>query len=138
LPGLPAGRSGFGATLCAKQAALKQEVVIVGGGFGGLRAVCALKSAPLDVTLIDRRNHHLADSLAAKDSSIRLLDVPGPIEVTETQWRRALPRERDVGNVATHAVSRFPRGNGMLSGGPDLLARPREPEGPTIDSMRFP
>jgi len=59
LPGLPAGRSGFGATLCAKQAALKQEVVIVGGGFGGLRAVCALKSAPLDVTLIDRRNYRL-------------------------------------------------------------------------------
>ena len=35
------------------------RVVIVGGGFGGLRAAQALKSAPVDVTLIDRRNYHL-------------------------------------------------------------------------------
>jgi len=42
--------------------------VIAGGGFGGLRAACALKSAPVDVTLIDRRKHHLADSLAANEA----------------------------------------------------------------------
>ena len=32
------------------------HVVIVGGGFGGLRAAKALKRAPVRVTLIDRRN----------------------------------------------------------------------------------
>jgi NADH dehydrogenase len=32
--------------------------VIVGGGFGGLYAAKALRRAPVDVTLIDRRNHH--------------------------------------------------------------------------------
>jgi NADH dehydrogenase len=35
----------------------------VGGGFGGLRAAQALRSAPVDVTLIDRRNYHLFQPL---------------------------------------------------------------------------
>ena len=32
----------------------RHRVLIIGGGFGGLRAARALKSAPVDVTLIDR------------------------------------------------------------------------------------
>jgi NADH:ubiquinone reductase (H+-translocating) len=39
------------------------RVVIVGGGFGGLRAVRALRQAPVEVTLIDRRNFHLFQPL---------------------------------------------------------------------------
>ena len=39
------------------------RVVIVGGGFGGLYAARALKRTPVDVTLIDRRNHHLFQPL---------------------------------------------------------------------------
>lgn len=35
------------------------RVVIVGGGFGGLYAARALAGAPLEVTLIDKRNYHL-------------------------------------------------------------------------------
>lgn len=35
------------------------KVVIVGGGFGGLRAAQALKSRLVEITMIDRRNHHL-------------------------------------------------------------------------------
>src|SRR5215467_5576672 len=35
------------------------HVVIVGGGFGGLAAVRALRKAPVRVTLIDKRNYHL-------------------------------------------------------------------------------
>src|ERR1700722_17338431 len=35
------------------------RVVIVGGGFGGLSAVRALRNTPVSVTLIDRRNYHL-------------------------------------------------------------------------------
>jgi len=41
----------------------RSKVVIVGGGFGGLCAAQALKSAPVDVTLIDRRNFHLFQPL---------------------------------------------------------------------------
>ncbi|MBI2963719.1 MAG: NAD(P)/FAD-dependent oxidoreductase [Deltaproteobacteria bacterium] len=39
------------------------HVVIVGGGFGGLYAAKALDRAPLRVTVIDRRNHHLFQPL---------------------------------------------------------------------------
>jgi NADH dehydrogenase len=39
------------------------RVVIVGGGFAGLNAVQALAKAPLEVTLIDRRNYHLFQPL---------------------------------------------------------------------------
>ncbi|PWT74505.1 MAG: FAD-dependent oxidoreductase [Proteobacteria bacterium] len=41
----------------------RPQVVIIGGGFGGLSAAQALKSAPVDVTLIDRRNYHLFQPL---------------------------------------------------------------------------
>ncbi len=36
----------------------RPRVVIVGGGFGGLHAAKGLGKLPIDVTLIDRRNHH--------------------------------------------------------------------------------
>jgi NADH:quinone reductase (non-electrogenic) len=39
------------------------RVVIVGGGFGGLNAARSLKRAPVEVTLIDRRNFHLFQPL---------------------------------------------------------------------------
>lgn len=41
----------------------RSKVIIIGGGFGGLSAAQALKSAPVDVTLIDRRNYHLFQPL---------------------------------------------------------------------------
>src|SRR5262245_31641697 len=39
------------------------HVVIVGGGFGGLYTAKALRRAPVNVTLIDKRNHHLFQPL---------------------------------------------------------------------------
>lgn len=39
------------------------HVVIVGAGFGGLAAVRALRRAPVRITLLDRRNHHLFQPL---------------------------------------------------------------------------
>jgi NADH:ubiquinone reductase (H+-translocating) len=41
----------------------RHQVVIVGGGFGGLAAAQKLRSADADVTLIDRRNFHLFQPL---------------------------------------------------------------------------
>src|SRR5678809_528993 len=41
----------------------RPQVIIIGGGFGGLRAARALRSAPVDVTLVDRRNYHLFQPL---------------------------------------------------------------------------
>jgi NADH:ubiquinone reductase (H+-translocating) len=39
------------------------QVVVLGGGFGGLSAVHALRSAPVGVTLVDRCNYHLFQPL---------------------------------------------------------------------------
>lgn len=41
----------------------KPKVVIIGGGFGGLWAAKALANKPVDVTLIDRKNHHVFQPL---------------------------------------------------------------------------
>src|SRR3954463_8957643 len=39
------------------------RVVVVGGGFGGLQAALHLRRAPVELTLIDRRNFHLFQPL---------------------------------------------------------------------------
>ncbi len=39
------------------------RVVIIGGGFGGLSAARNLRGAPVDVTILDRRNHHVFQPL---------------------------------------------------------------------------
>ena len=41
----------------------RHRVVIIGAGFGGLFAARALRRAPLDVTVVDRTNHHLFEPL---------------------------------------------------------------------------
>jgi NADH dehydrogenase len=41
----------------------RARVVIVGGGFGGIHAAKALRDLPVDVTVLDRRNHHLFQPL---------------------------------------------------------------------------
>ena len=47
----------------AEEMSDEHRVIIVGGGFAGLRAARALKAAPADVTVIDRRNFHLFQPL---------------------------------------------------------------------------
>ncbi len=44
-------------------AELPRRVVIIGGGFGGLQVAMGLKRAPVQVTLVDRRNFHLFQPL---------------------------------------------------------------------------
>src|SRR5689334_1035680 len=41
----------------------RHRVVVVGGGFGGLNAVRELADADVDITLVDRTNHHLFQPL---------------------------------------------------------------------------
>lgn len=43
--------------------AARHRVVIIGAGFGGLFAARALRGAPVDVTVVDRANHHLFQPL---------------------------------------------------------------------------
>src|SRR5215467_913215 len=51
------------------------KVVIVGGGFGGLYAARALKRAPVDITLLDRRNYHLFQPLLYQVATAALNDA---------------------------------------------------------------
>jgi NADH:quinone reductase (non-electrogenic) len=44
-------------------AGARHRVVVVGGGFGGLQAVSKLAAAPVEITLVDRRNFHLFQPL---------------------------------------------------------------------------
>src|SRR5580658_2996642 len=53
------------------------QVVIVGGGFGGLAAAKAFKRARVRVTLIDRTNHHLFQPLLYQVATSAL--APGQI-----------------------------------------------------------
>ena len=41
----------------------RHSVVVVGAGFAGLELVNRLDGAPVQITLIDRRNHHLFQPL---------------------------------------------------------------------------
>jgi NADH dehydrogenase len=57
------------------------HVVIIGGGFGGLAAAQALARAPVRITLIDRRNHHLFQPLLYQVATAGLSpgDIASPI-----------------------------------------------------------
>lgn len=57
------------------------QVVIVGGGFGGLAAARALAGAPVEITLIDKRNHHLFQPLLYQVATAGLspADIAGSI-----------------------------------------------------------
>jgi NADH dehydrogenase len=57
--------------------------VIVGGGFGGLYAARALGRAPVDVTVVDRTNHHVFQPLLYQVATASLAprDVAYPIRV---------------------------------------------------------
>lgn len=57
------------------------RVVIVGGGFGGLQCAIDLKGAPVHITLIDRRNHHLFQPLLYQvaTTSLATSEIAWPI-----------------------------------------------------------
>ncbi|HEY4889981.1 MAG TPA: FAD-dependent oxidoreductase [Candidatus Dormibacteraeota bacterium] len=61
----------------AASARIRPRVVSAGAGFGGLTCARALKSAPVDVLLVDRNNYHLFTPLLYQVASA-LLD-PGEI-----------------------------------------------------------
>ena len=64
-----------------KPATTNPCVVIVGAGFGGLQAARALNKVPVDVTVIDRSNHHLFQPLLYEVATAVLspADISAPI-----------------------------------------------------------
>jgi NADH:quinone reductase (non-electrogenic) len=85
---VPVQRSGV---MAAAGGTVRPHVVVVGAGFGGLAAAKALADAPLDVTVIDRRNYHLFQPLLYQVATAGLspADIAWPI-------RSILNRERNV------------------------------------------
>src|SRR5690606_33693953 len=59
----------------------RPRVCIVGGGFAGLEAAKALARAPVDVLLVDRRNHHVFQPLLYQVATAALspADISSPI-----------------------------------------------------------
>lgn len=75
----------------AHPAPRRPHVVIVGGGFAGLHAARALRQAPVQITLVDRTNHHLFQPLLYQVATASLSpgDITAPI-----RW--VLRRQRNV------------------------------------------
>ena len=64
-----------------RPAASRPRVVIVGGGFAGIHAARSLAHIDVDVTVVDRRNHHLFQPLLYQVALAVLspADIAGPI-----------------------------------------------------------
>ena len=70
------------------------RVVVIGGGFGGLNVVKTLKHANLDITLIDKKNHHLFQPLLYQVATAALspADIATPLrEIFSHQNNLQLP-----------------------------------------------
>jgi NADH dehydrogenase len=76
------------------------HVVIIGGGFAGLYAARALRRAPVRITLLDRRNHHLFQPLLYQVATAALnpSDIASPI-------RSLLSRQTNAVVILEEAVA---------------------------------
>jgi NADH:ubiquinone reductase (H+-translocating) len=87
-----------------KSVADKKRVLIVGGGFAGIAAARALKRTDVEITLIDRRNHHIFQPLLYQVATAVLSasEIAAPIRQLEAKQKNlsvllAEVREINVG-----------------------------------------
>src|SRR5476651_72165 len=76
-----------------------KRLVVVGGGFGGLNVVKALKNAPVDILLIDKTNHHLFQPLLYEVATAAI--SPGTIA---TPLREILRNQSNVKVIMGEAI----------------------------------
>ena len=109
----------------------KRQVVIVGGGFGGLTAARALRSADVEVTLIDKNNHHLFQPLLYQVAIAGLSpsDIAYPIRAAVSNQRNVRVLLGEVTAVDLEQKSLVVAGN---ADHPSLLP----PEGATDGAER--
>ena len=89
----------------------KPHVVILGAGFGGLYAARALERAPVRVTVVDRRNHHLFQPLLYQVATAALApgEIAKPIRAVLRRQRNArvfLAEARQVDLAARRVLLR--------------------------------
>src|SRR5690606_6629264 len=77
----------------------RRKVVIIGGGFGGLTVAQNLGRLPVDVTLVDRSNHHLFPPLLYQVAMAGL----SPAEIA-VPIRSVLRRQRNVRVLLAEAI----------------------------------
>src|SRR4030088_436707 len=80
------------------------RVVIVGAGFGGLNAARALASAPVQIIVIDRKNHHTFQPLLYQVATAGL--SPGEIAAPIRSILRGRNVEVLLGNVQDFDLNR--------------------------------
>ncbi len=81
----------------------RPKVVILGGGFGGLEAARTLRRAEVDITLIDRQNHHCFQPLLYQVATAALspADVAWPIRHILRLQQNATVLMADVTGIDT-------------------------------------
>ena len=89
------------------QGAGRPRVLIVGGGFAGLWATRALAKAPLDITLVDRANHHLFQPLLYQVATAGLSagDIAAPLRHILRDQANVAVRMAEVTAIDTAARS---------------------------------
>jgi NADH dehydrogenase len=87
------------------QPSARPQVLIVGAGFGGLSAARELARAPVDVTVVDRRNFHLFQPLLYQVATAGLnpSDVAWPVRSILNRQANARVLLGEVGGVDTAA-----------------------------------
>ena len=92
----------------------RPHVVIIGGGFGGLSAARALRSANADVTVLDRTNHHLFQPLLYQVATAGLSasDITAPI-------RHILRKQQNTKVVLAEVLDIDPAGKTVTIDAPD-------------------
>jgi NADH dehydrogenase len=105
----PGAATSAPALAAAPAASRLPRVVIVGAGFGGLAAAKALKRAPIEVTVIDRRNYHLFQPLLYQVATAALspADIAQPIRAILRRQRNTevvLGRVTDVDLAAREVL----------------------------------
>jgi NADH:ubiquinone reductase (H+-translocating) len=83
----------------------RPHVVVIGGGFAGLWCTRALASAPLQVTLVDRANHHLFQPLLYQVATAGLSagDIAAPLRHILAGQRNVAVRLGEVTAIDTAA-----------------------------------
>jgi len=99
----------------ARAAPSLPHVVVVGGGFAGLAAARGLDGAPIRLTLVDRRNHHLFQPLLYQVATAALnpSDIAAPI-------RGILRRQKNATVLLGEATAVDPVGRTLRVDGRDL------------------
>jgi len=84
-----------------RSAGAAHRVVLVGAGFGGLYAAQALRRAPVDLTVIDRRNFHLFQPLLYQVATGGLSpgEIASPVRHVLSKQRNARVWLAEVGDI---------------------------------------